>query len=222
MYRIIAIGLCTAVLAGCGGGSGGGGSVGNEPPPEEASPVELFDFYQAAFTARYDRLDDLYNTAWVEPFEEGMPITGKAEFEGYIDVVLDTPKAQTELLGDARLSADFDAGTLEGSATDFAGRDANGDYDFYTGTMTLADGKIGAQKPNDFDIGYKASLTGNGDTVVLLGSMEGKFKGDPVRGILAEDTDPTATVDGTSVTGSVTMAVEMTTLTVEPVDPTLP
>lgn len=221
MYRIIAIGLCAAAVAGCGGG-GGNGSVGNEPPPDGATAAELFDFYQAAYTARTDRLDELNNTAWVAPVVEGMPTTGTAAFEGYIDVVLDTPTAQTELLGDTRLSADFDAGTIAGQATNFAGRDANGDYDLYTGTMTLADGKIGAVRPNDFDIGYKGTLTGNGDKVVVLGSMDGKFKGDPVRGILAEDTDPTASVDGTAVTGSITMAVELTTRTVAPVDPTLP
>lgn len=147
-------------------------------------------------------------SAFVPPLVEGMPSTGRATYSGYLRAILDTPVEKTRLLGEASVRADFDNGTLTGAVTDFAGKDRKGAKDKYTGSLNLSDGVIGARVPNDFDLNYAGTLNGNGERVRLVGTLTGKFKGDPIRGLLGSDDTPIARIDGGDVTGTVDIAVE--------------
>ncbi|MBT8459947.1 MAG: hypothetical protein KJN60_09785, partial [Boseongicola sp.] len=115
----------------------------------------------------------------------------------------------TVLYGEAVVDADFATSSLTGTGSEFVGQDRDGAFDHYAGTIGLSDGKIGINRPNDFRIDYSGILTGNHEAIGLGGTIEGDFKGDPIRGLLGYDLSPTAVVDGVIFPGEVGLAVEV-------------
>ena len=191
---VIARAACCAalvLLAACGGSS-------------------TYDERVAATTALFDELQPLFNTGFTgQPGE--MPSTGTAQFSGSAVAFLDngaTPADITDLAGDyglvllgrATLTADFAAGRITGEASEFLGRQGV-DVGVYAGTVTFLRGEIGEttprgdSRPNDVRFDYEGTLTGQGNRVGLSGAAEGKFKGTPIRGLIAEGTG-TATLNG--------------------------
>lgn len=179
-----------------------------DTPSDNLSPDGLFNILSTEFVGAEARLSARFNTAFIPPFIEGMPTTGTATYDGTMSVELDTAGDQTLLYGDAAVSADFGAGTLSGRVTDFVGRDHRGSVDTYDGSLALTDGRIAVQRPNDFRLDYGGTLTGNDSAIDLSGTIDGSFKGDPIRGLLGYDTDPLAVVNGAIVDGAVGLAVE--------------
>jgi hypothetical protein len=194
---VVAAALCI-VLSGCGGGEGGDDAPAWEDLTDEA---RLTSVVQMA-----DRLGALSNTAFAGTPSE-FPVSGSATFSGYaiaafddavtVDLIEDLdPNAEPRLLllGNATLSADFGARTISGEATEFFGREA-GSFAQYDGTVVFRDGEIGVDgalpgsRPNDIRFGYSGTLTGAGNEVVLDGDALGKFKGTPIRGLIALDVD---------------------------------
>ena len=214
--------LSALVLAGCGGGGGGtdvappapGDAVLGEVPviPDTATASEAFGLYEGVHARVSADLDtDFANTAFFGPdVIEGIPASGAATYDGTIEIVLNTADDLTILYGAASVDANFTAGTLSGVATDFSGRDQNAEFDFYDGDLNLVDGIIGAIIPNDANLDYTGTLIGNGDTIVLGGSLSGKFKADPILGIIADDDGTAANVNGLDVTGRADLAVGAT------------
>lgn len=202
--------LSSAVwLAACGGSGGSSTGVAGEPPilPPSATPSEAFGFSDTGYTQRTAALGARSNTAFVAPLIEGMPDSGTAFYDGLVRVDLNTTGADTILFGQARVEADFDAQSLSGDVSDVVGRDSGGDVAAYAGDLALTNGDIGVNRPNDFTLDYGGTLTGNGETIALSGTLAGDFKADPILGLLGSDTSPIATVDGLGVTGAVGMAV---------------
>ena len=196
--------LCASLvaLAACGGGGGSGGGGGgftvptplfSNIPPGVASRATLYNDATADLAARH-------NTAFVGPdVIEGIPDSGEVDFLGLLYVNADTPGNATELYGQANLTANFSSSTMSGTLTDFFGTDRTGAEDAYSGTLAVTNGAIG--KPalaqvNDFAFDYGGTLTGNGESVALSGTIDGKFKADPMRGLLGSDGSPTLQIDG--------------------------
>lgn len=197
MRRVGLMSVVGLALAGCGGGSGSDGS---------ADPVYAERIDAAVLLA--DEVGSLFNTGFTgQPGE--IPATGSATFSGYAVAMFDDaatselaetldPDAGFRLLlvGTATLSADFAQRTITGEATDFFGEE-NGDgrYGDYAGTVAFRDGEIGVtdpkgtSAPNDIRFRYEGSLTGQGNDVALSGDAEGKFKGTPIRGLVAAGQD---------------------------------
>lgn len=190
--------ICVSVALGaCGGGSGGGNDdpdFGDLPYEERIDAVALLG----------ERLGAFSNTAFSGTPSE-FPSTGTAAFSGYAVAVLDTAVTadlidalgsgddpRLLLVGTATLDADFAARTITGSARDFFGKDG-GDFGDYDGTVSFLDGQIGisssasGSRPNDVRFRYVGTLTGQGNDVVLSGNADGKFKGTPIRGLIASD-----------------------------------
>ena len=189
--------LAGLALAGCGGGSGSDDPV--DPTYEERIDAAVL---------LADEVGSLFNTGFTgQPGE--MPATGSATFSGVAVAMFDDAAApdlaesldpdagyRLLLVGTATLSADFARGTLTGQATDFFGEE-NGDgrYGDYAGTVAFRNGQIGVtdpkgtSAPNDIRFRYEGRLTGQGNDVALSGDAEGKFKGTPIRGLVAAGQD---------------------------------
>lgn len=196
--------LATILVAGCSGGTpSDGGSTGQTPPSDYFSGKIAYDDMTAQLTSKH-------NTAYVEPFIEGMPSSGGATFEGYFLAVLNTTAQTTRVLGMATVNANFQSGDMWGSASNFVGVDRTGAMDSYSGGISMPVGDhIGVNRPNDFELPYSGSLSGNGEIVSLSGTITGHFKADPVLGILGEDAAPTATIGGSPFTGRVNLSAEI-------------
>jgi hypothetical protein len=198
--------LLILTLAACGGGAApkpGPGGPAAPPPPAS------FDTLETAYIGANARLAARSNTAFIPPLIEGMPTTGGATYTGVMFVELDTAGMTTQLYGNADVTANFDASSMSGSVTDFYGRDRTGSQAAYTGAVSLTNGTIGAARPNAFDLDFSGALSGNGESISLSGTMDGDFKGDPIRGILGVDTTPTANIDANPFTGRVLLAAEV-------------
>jgi hypothetical protein len=201
--RSVVAAALLAALAACGDGDsdsdppvlGGGGDIRED------------------FTAMQDRLDQLFNTSFTPP-DNAIPTSGTAEFRGFmkVDVAGTDP---IDLTGTARITADFGAGTLVGSAQDFEGLEGNRVSD-YAGTVTFVDGRVGrspvpqaGEQPNDVRLGYQGSLNGAGNLVTLDGAAFGKLKGSPIQGLVAASAPgETVTVGATQVGATVTIVAE--------------
>lgn len=204
----LAMGLFALAACGGGGGGGGGGSGFNIPDPTLADLPPGVDARAALFTAASDRLDARSNTAFIEPYIEGMPSSGSAEFVGILYALSATPGENTELYGQANVTAYFGSGTMSGIVSDFWGLDRTGSEAFYAGTVNLTNGDIAVDRRNDFTLDYSGDLSGNGEAVSLSGTLDGDFKADPILGILAIDIAPDVEIDTTPYTSVVALTAE--------------
>ena len=189
---LLRVALACAALAACGDGSGST-ATGTQTYAERLEAAALLG----------DRIGGLFNTGFTgQPGE--MPATGSATFTGFAVAAFDsapppdllgtvgTAEVGLLLVGDATLQADFGAGTITGEAGNFFGREA-GAFGDYEGTIVLRDGAIGKDPavpgsvPNDIRFRYGGSLVGQGNDVTLAGDATGKFKGTPIRGLVASD-----------------------------------
>lgn len=188
--------LAATLLAGCSD-SNDSGTSGALSPEDRV----------AAFAAMSDRLGDRFNTGWTgQPGE--MPSDGTATFTGYAGIAVDAPGGVLGLLGIAELEADFAALSITGSADDFYG-DQDGTLDPYEGSLAFINGAIGSGVPNDIDFDYVGVLTGEGNTIILDGSVFGKFKGTPIVGLVAASDLDTVLLNGTSEDALVAIVAEI-------------
>ncbi len=85
------------------------------------------------------------------------------------------------LLGGANLNANFGANqpTLSGSITNLFGADYNDDIDQYSGTIQIRNGYIGDDLHNTITATYAGTVSGNGETISMSGTMDGIVLGNP-------------------------------------------
>jgi hypothetical protein len=187
MGAIAVIGLA---LAGCGGGGGSSDDV------DRTGPLAL----QAQ--AMVDRLERLApsNTGFTgQPGE--MPTTGSANFSGFAGLAVGGANP-VDLTGRATLTADFSNLTITGSANRFEGA-TGGNLVPYAGTINFVNGEIGRSTavplsvPNDIRFRYEGQLDARGSRIEVGADATGKFRGTPIRGLVAEsDSAATARVNG--------------------------
>lgn len=191
------------LVSGCGGGAGSGG--GTSGPEVDARIAE--------FTAMADRIEPLFNTGFTgQPGE--VPNSGSATFTGYTGILLARPSNPLALLGDTAITIDFGVRTLDGSMTNFIGDD-NAGVRSYAGTIDIINGEVGFDDPrgdtvpNDIRFDYDGTLSGGGNTVDLDGGVTGKFKGTPIRGLVAASDSETELLNGNSVDALITVVAEI-------------
>jgi hypothetical protein len=201
--RIVIAATLMTGLAACGGGN-----ADSEPPQFGDGDI------REDFTAMQERLDGLFNTAFLPP-DNAIPTSGTAEFRGFMKVDIAGATVPIDLTGTAVLTADFGASTLTGSATDFEGLEG-AVVSAYSGTVDFVDGRIGrsavplaGEQPNDVRLGYQGSLDGAGKLVTLDGEALGKLKGSPIQGLVASSAPgETVNVDGVDTEANVTIIAE--------------
>jgi hypothetical protein len=183
-----AAGVCL-LLAACGGGGGD-----DDPPPTLSRQAD-------AMVERLDR-DAPFNTGFTgQPGE--MPTSGSATFSGFAG--LDVKGAEPVLLtGRATLTADFGAATISGAATGFEG-ERGGALTRYAGTVRFVNGTIGTSPsvpgsvPNDIRFRYEGALVAPGTDIVVGSDATGKFRGTPIKGLVAASA-PAAVAEVNGVT----------------------
>ncbi|MDE3079837.1 MAG: hypothetical protein KGI94_07385 [Paracoccaceae bacterium] len=221
--------LLMALLAGCGGGGGAvGGTASNTAAPTAASdPVS---YTNAVLGPGYQTdLDTLVG----DPFDgttgtpnsafKAIPTSGTATYAGFALIGINrantlpgAPRLTIE--GTSTLAADFGAGSITGSATNFVG-EPTGDQNtttgkfpalaaptYFPGTISMT-GCIGTQngcsatRPNQVAVTYTGQLSNGTYAVSTSGSTTGDFKGTPIKGIAITDGGATYIVNGTAEPG---------------------
>jgi hypothetical protein len=187
------------VLAGCGDGGG-----------DDDAPAPLSG-QAAALTERLDR-EAPFNTGFTgQPGQ--MPTSGSATFTGFAS--LDVQGARpVELTGRATLTADFGNATIIGAATGFED-ERNGNLARYGGTISFVNGSIGKSAavpgsvPNDIRFRYEGTLSAPGTEVVVGGDATGKFRGTPIKGLVAASpAGAVAEVDGVTTPTDFSLVAE--------------
>jgi hypothetical protein len=206
--------LVAVSLSGCGGG---GGSDDEDPPlPNIGGGTTVVPDLTAQFEAMEARLSppNVFNTAFLPP-DNAIPTSGTATFTGFANVAVTLAGAPLVLTGPATVSIDFGTRNLTGSATGFSGVEGTS-VAAYSGTVDFLNGRIGVdqsapttQRPNDIRLGYGGVLSGDGNTVGLAGQAEGKLKGSPIRGLVANSAPgETAAVNGALAPAAFTLVAE--------------
>jgi hypothetical protein len=136
----------------------------------------------AALQAETLSLRDATESLAVTPVAE-IPLMGSAEYRGTAVVALDplAGGAASELIGTARVTADFAASTVTGQADGFYGTINGGDVTGFDGQVFLSQGAIdrtGTAAQIGADV--NGTLQGGGDTLVIDGAVAGNFLGDPL------------------------------------------
>ena len=175
------IAILGLALSGCGGGGGG----------SDDTAVDLGGPLGPQAEAMVDRLNRVapFNTGWTgQPGQ--MPTSGTATFSGFasLDVGGASP---VDLTGRATLTADFSNLTITGSADRVEG--ATGGHRVpYAGTINFVNGEIGRSTalpgsvPNDIRFRYEGRLVASGSRIEAGADATGKFRGTPIRGLVAE------------------------------------
>jgi hypothetical protein len=194
-----AAGLCLA-LAGCGGGGG-----------DDDRPATLSE-QAVSMAKRLDR-DAPFNTGFTgQPGQ--MPTSGSATFTGFAGVAVQGTRP-VMLTGRATLTADFGASTISGRATGFEG-ERNGSLTRYAGTINFVNGSIGQSPavagsvPNDIRFRYEGTLSAPGTEVVVGADATGKFRGTPIKGLVADSSaGAVAEVNGVTTPADFSLVAEV-------------
>lgn len=221
---VVALGL----LAGCGGGDGGAGTASNPVGPTAAGDPVAFNNsvinpgYQADLDSLvgdpFDGTTGTPNSAF-----KAIPTSGTATYTGYALLGINRANSQPgaprlTIEGTSTLAADFGAGSITGSATNFVGG-PTGDQNtttgkfpelspptYFPGSLTLT-GCIGTQngcsatRPNQVAVTYTGQVSNGTYAVSTSGSTTGDFKGTPIKGIVITDGASTYIVNGTAEPG---------------------
>lgn len=194
IYKMTFAALLGATLAGCGG---------------QSFEEDLLD-QATEFDALGDRVDGM-------AFSGSRVVdntTGRASFSGGAAIIAGSEFNATILIGDANVDVNFNGGTdVSGSITNVGGlANANtyisgsGDLGSYSGTVALSNGSVGGG--NTVSVDYAGTLVGNGDRLVLDGTMDGVFLGNPqIRAIDVLDSG-VATLNGSRVNVAVEVVAE--------------
>ncbi len=130
-----------------------------------------------------------------------MPLSGSATYNGYATVLTGI---DTALTGNSQITANFSTSTLTGNLSNFAGTVNGGDDQFFDGGLSIKGGEIGEVTASGITGDIKGTLTGEstGDTVTVIGGVEGEFHGNGADSLAALNTDDTDfIVNGIGVAG---------------------
>jgi len=144
------------------------------PVVPELSLLERAQDYQALLDRTEDivpsgraAMNDAPNSA---RFEGGAAIGVNASFNG------GGLTGDAILIGDATVNVNFNNGSVSGGVTNVFGLDRFDNIDEYSGSLALSGGAISG---NDLEADYSGTLRGNGDTIVMGGTLDGEFLGNP-------------------------------------------
>ncbi len=156
------------------------------------------------FETRREMLNARSNTAF-----SAVPDTGTSTYRGEASLGVGTRENGVVLLGDAALTVDFGANTVDGVLDNFSGFDTDEDFSDYNGSLILEDGVLGVDRPNDLESQIVGTLSGDGNTITVDAFWEGDLRGTPIGGILGNTiaNDSVFTLGGSEVAGGIIIAV---------------
>lgn len=205
VFKLGAIVVGFSLLSACGGSSTG---VTTTPTPTQPTTpastqtdLQRFTSLSNEFDSTLDSIDAM-NVSSASTMNNA---SGTASFSGQGGLIANPTfvgdnflYAGATVIGDATINVNFNNDTIGGSVTNFVGVDRTETVDAYTGTITINNGFIGETSPSLLTANYNGTLTGNGDTVVVRGGLEGQFSGNPgVRAVTLVGAGDTGTVNGT-------------------------
>lgn len=121
-----------------------------------------------------------------------MPTVGSATYNG--QAILRADAADTALVGDARITADFSASTLSGNLNNFVGTVDGSEYGDFNGAIAIKGGEIGGASASALAGDIKGTLSNGDDRVTVNGGIVGNFRSDGdinAAGLTARDTAAT-------------------------------
>ncbi len=141
--------------------------------------------------------NDMRSEVLALPFSTSvdMPNRGTATYNGYSTILMDTPAADSALVGDAQVVANFDSGSITGSLTNFVGSANGTPNEEYTGSIALFNGDIGSTAPSRLTADINGTLRSDTNTVSINGDVAGNFRSDGALNAAALTASESASTD---------------------------
>jgi hypothetical protein len=194
-------GMAALVLAGCSE------LEGALDDSEDLDAAESYAQLQEDFVTTAGELALLAPT-----LDADLPLNGTATYTGQTQILLDTTTRATDLVGDASLTADFAAGTVDGTLSGFYGSIDGGEIGAKSGDIVVSYGEIDAANADEVYVEVDGVLTDADNVLVVDAALAGTFRGDPVlldeapAGIVLNSTGDTEfELNGPAVTGSMSI-----------------
>ncbi len=137
-----------------------------------------------------------------------LPLTGTATYDGTALIALTTPTRDSELIGNASITADFATDILSGQMGGFYGSIDDGEVEAFDGNITISKGLIDRTDTTVIDAKVDGTLVGSTDVLDVNATLNGNFLGEPTfldeapDGIELSATDTSVfTLNGDVVTG---------------------
>ncbi|MFQ1700572.1 hypothetical protein ACJ5NV_08250 [Loktanella agnita] len=195
--------IAVFLLAACGGGGGSGGTGGSGMDPR----LGRLDVYESQ-RMRVLGDPDAGATGMAPTPDAAMPDVGSATFDGFVIMQVEPTGSILGLVGDATVTVGFGAAAISGRMDNFFGRETGGDIANYSGTISIDGGTIGVAQANAVTLDYGGVLSGPGDTLVVGGTMDGAFLGNPIGALSAVDPEVGATRNGAPTDGTLVLIGE--------------
>jgi hypothetical protein len=167
----VLLAACGDTGGGLGGGLGGGGAVDLFAELGEQGAAIESEFALIQFTR-----------------QEDLPTTGSASFSGFaayaegddVGAISEIEYATADLVSEVDMNADFAAGTVDGSLTNFQSNNAN--YEGVQGRVNITNGVFADYDPDyaTFGSDLEGEITSSGRSGVVDGLMSGIFVGNDV------------------------------------------
>lgn len=200
------------LLTACGGGGGvdsgktpdGGGGNPPLPPDPRIARIDTYDALRLAILGDPDTgAPGLPATA---PFD---PATfGQVAFAGSVTIRAETVGRASVLAGDVNLTVDFADDTITGEMDRFFGTGPDLVLRDYSGVVTIDAGMVGNADPNSWELDYGGVLTATDQSVVLDGTVDGQFVGNPMTAMAGSELDAQIVYNGDPVDGVVTVLAQ--------------
>ena len=136
-------------------------------------------------------IEPLSNTAFLD-----MPTGGAARFAGGAQLTVTPPSGDQgprRYVGRANVGVDFASETVVGRVDQMIRRSNGRDI---AGTLSIRNGDIGVNRPNDFAADLRGTLRDGNATITMDSRILGDFRGTPVRGIAVRNNGSDATWNG--------------------------
>lgn len=194
------------------------------------TPLDTFQNRLEADVATGSRLFQTAGTAW-----SAMPTVGSANFNGSAAIIIDRNSNRDSddilIIGDTRLTANFGAGTMNGTINNMTGatnmtadsaviHDVSGQISIGGAGSIIGDDVDDnfTNRPNDWYADYYGNIGLNGNAYEVEGSLNGQFVGtranpsngqSVVRGVIGVSDNGFATINGQYEVNEAAVSMEL-------------
>lgn len=187
MTRLSASVLTASLLLALGA-CGGSGSSGPSEPSPALPAAEVYARRDAFYAYRTDSIGALAGSTYAT-----RP-SGSVDYDGHSELLVARAEGNARLLSWVEMSADFDTGTMNGTARHTVGQIGTADPVRFNGNLDIGQAAFDPMT-NEVTFALTGELGLDGTPWLVDANLAGRFRGAGWLGLTASDADATVTIE---------------------------